>query len=628
MQCLTSLCKAFWKILVNYYHVKLYNCTVHKNGEEISRSVEDLSNADYIQEKFRKGQTRIWNDIQAKICIYITITSTKIHQLKYEHFIQVLSIVHRFQKVGKEFCDDPCDKLIDSMKKLSVEFFKRYHLNCLDEINLFLDHEIWIQVHSFTSLTQLQEFKNIKRALSRHKFKGESEGQKMAVLSVNTPTKRPIINDNDSSVHSQDESSIYGGGSCGYFVRYCEKSSPFDVPFDQSMMEEDILSGIIVDEASCYFSEDSSENDCELNNKNNNESESKSDSLIVNNTTINVLRVIGRYIQMCRLLHSISPFIILSMTELIDFYIYAVFELFGKDLIVPSDNLYSVQLNENLKKISENVISKVKVWPPSCQMIEQDLQDPEQLYGLKLRHLAMESCFALMQSFRELNGYLDHLILSTKTDVTSDENDERLILKKYMNETSKYIYDLRKPIYMCVTSRILDIPTILNSMNKIKWDIKQVTVEHSSYIDIINRNLQIFVTRLEEISASSSIQFPKESLWDCVMHFISHLLVDGFANAKKCSPSGRGNMLLDFAHFYGCLSLLSGKKFPIHQQYVENYVKAYYLPKEGSGSLEEWILEQKQYSQKHKIGLITCTCSNDKKLRQKLMALVENNDKN
>lgn len=71
-----------------HHNYKLYN----KNGEGTSRA-EDLSNDEYIQEKLKKGQNRIWNDIQAKICIYIT--SAKIHQLKYDHFIQILSIVQR-----------------------------------------------------------------------------------------------------------------------------------------------------------------------------------------------------------------------------------------------------------------------------------------------------------------------------------------------------------------------------------------------------------------------------------------------------------------------------------------------------------------------------------------------------
>jgi len=78
----------------------------------------------------------------------------------------------------------------------------------------------------------------------------------------------PISNNNCDelvSVHSQDGgSSIYG--SYGYFLRFSEKSSPFDGGLDAAMLEEDILSGI-VDEASCYFSEESDDEQKSLQSK-------------------------------------------------------------------------------------------------------------------------------------------------------------------------------------------------------------------------------------------------------------------------------------------------------------------------------------------------------------------------
>lgn len=82
-------------------------------------------------------------------------------------------------------------------------------------------------------------------------------------------------------------------------------------------------------------------------------------------------------------------------------------------------------------------------------------------------------------------------------------------------------------------------------------------------------------------------------------------------------------MQLDFAHFMSILELLSGLKFPHHHRYVDSYIKTYYLPKD---LLETWICEEKArhtYSTKQLTALITCTCSNDKKMRQKLMALLE-----
>lgn len=96
-----------------------------------------------------------------------------------------------------------------------------------------------------------------------------------------------------------------------------------------------------------------------------------------------------------------------------------------------------------------------------------------------------------------------------------------------------------------------------------------------------------------------------------------------YSNAKKCTPAGRALMQLDFAHFMSILELLSDSKYPEHHRYVDSYIKAYYFPKD---LLETWLCEEKMkrtYSTKQLGALIACTCSNDKKMRQKLNAILE-----
>uniref|UniRef100_A0A1B0GNL0 Syndetin C-terminal domain-containing protein n=1 Tax=Phlebotomus papatasi TaxID=29031 RepID=A0A1B0GNL0_PHLPP len=496
---------------------------------------------------------------------------------------------------------------MDSMKNQSVEFFKRYHSACLEEISLFLDNEAWVCVNSFSSVSQLQEFKCVKKALIRH-----ASGQN-ASDPVKPPTPRlsaqPLPNtDNDSSVHSQDGgSSIYA--FCGYFLRFSEKSSPFDGGFDESMLEEDILAGI-ADETSCYFSEESDDD----NFSGTNETDSSGqNSLIVNNTSLTVLRCIGRYLQMCRLLHSIAPQIVASMTELIDFFIFVVHELFAKDLPVASSNLYSLSLTANLQRISEQIIPKVKNWPPSKSMIGPDLENGDEMFGLAKRIVGVESACCLVEQFEQLQGYMLHLL----------PGNERKPLEEYFTNSS-FVSDLRKPVYMCATARLADMQSILLAMAKVKWDINHVTVQHSPYIDSINRAIQTFAMRLEELSKQTSV--PKAFVWDSMAHVLTHTLVEGFSNAKKCSTGGRALMQLDFTHFISLLELISGLKYAIHQAYVDAYVKAFYLPKD---LLEEWIREQKEsteYSEKQLVGLVMCTCNNDKKTRQKLLGIIGTGD--
>lgn len=341
----------------------------------------------YVQQKFKTGYSRIWNDIQMKLSVFLS-TSPTLHTLKYEQFIQVLSIVQRLRKVGMEFCNDSSAQLIESMKLQSVQFFHRYHKSSLDEIRLFLDNEAWMPVHSFTSLIQLQEFNAVKSSLQRFLRKDNSKpdtressldplstGVRLSPIKRLPERKKSYENqlaDENLSNHSQEDcnSSLYG--SCGYFLRFSEKSSPFDGGFDVTMLEEDILAGIA--DESCYFSEESEEdnlNEVNANTKNlsihveDNEENltlAQQSNMTVNNSSLNVLRCIGRYLQMCKLLRSISPQIVKCMMELIDFYIYVVHEFFSSDLPLSSGNLYTPDLREHLNRTAAEVIPKVNNW--------------------------------------------------------------------------------------------------------------------------------------------------------------------------------------------------------------------------------------------------------------------------
>ena len=106
-------------------------------------------------------------------------------------------------------------------------------------------------------------------------------------------------------------------------MRFSENSSPFDLltfsSYDHSYDQEDILAGV-ADEASCYYSEDSSDNDNELVNQKQEKEDSSQDTLTVNNTSLNILRIIGRYLKMCRLLYAISAHIIYSVRSIVQFY--------------------------------------------------------------------------------------------------------------------------------------------------------------------------------------------------------------------------------------------------------------------------------------------------------------------
>lgn len=130
-------------------------------------------------------------------------------------------------------------------------------------------------------------------------------------------------------------------------------------------MEEDILA-TVGDEASGYFSEESDDESEELkqdfvdeyannysqrccshlsqSHKNikfqhfrstDHEKKDKHNSKgpVLTNTALTVLRQIGKYLQMSRLLRAIAFDIIMCMTQLFDFYFYVVHSFFAGDLV-------------------------------------------------------------------------------------------------------------------------------------------------------------------------------------------------------------------------------------------------------------------------------------------------------
>lgn len=55
---------------------------------------------------------------------------------------------------------------------------------------------------------------------------------------------------------------------------------------------------------------------------------------ILTNTTLTVLRQMGKYLQMSRLLKPIAYNIIMCMNQLFDYYLYAVHSFFTSDLVI------------------------------------------------------------------------------------------------------------------------------------------------------------------------------------------------------------------------------------------------------------------------------------------------------
>lgn len=135
----------------------------------------------------------------------------------------------------------------------------------------------------------------------------------------------------------------------------------------------------------------------------------------------------------------------------------------------------------NLQRVFEEIIPKISNWPTSRVMVDSDLNDAESLYGCRKRVVAVESGICLLEQLERLKGYIASLLGPGEKDW----------LDYYCATNMKYAQEMRKPVYLCIAARFVDIPSVLLAMSKVKWDINHITVQYSPYVDTVNRVSEI-----------------------------------------------------------------------------------------------------------------------------------------
>ncbi|XP_031849318.1 vacuolar protein sorting 50 [Nomia melanderi] len=607
--CLTELCKSLWTILSSYYLVVNWHNTQEGKVkfDTDSKDLEDTSSKEYVKHKLGTSMIRIWHDVEMKISIFLM--NTDLTYIKFEQFVQVLGIVNRLIEIGEELCGFKSENLQESIRKQSLSYFSHYHASRLDELRMFLENDGWelCPVKSNFVATQLQEFKSLKPSLNICKVWNNSDNSN--------------VSENDNLLGTE------------WVQKYLEEGvSPFSIGLDDTM-DEDILINS-EENPTAYFSDESDDDipdelkheyvdDSDYAKTNKKKYKQKQLGPMITNTTLSILRVSGKYLQMSRLLRSIAVTVIQSMIQFYELCFYTAHLFFTSDLLINSDSLYSPKLKLSLARIKENLIicendtedkiklNSNKVRQPQLSSIV-NLTQPEKLHGLTERIVAVESLIFLGQQYEALRPYLEHLIASSP---------QRGFLHQFYMQTIASTVDLRKPVYMAVASQALDIANILNLMNKVNWEVTDVMSQHSGYIDELLKEIYILNERLKNIGSCLPLSNDVcNAVWENVAHLITHTLVEGFSIVKKCSNGGRALMQLDFTQLKSQFEALTSLRPMPHREYVELYIKAYYLPE---NILEEWIKEHKEYSVKHLIGLICSACQNNKKTRQRLIALIE-----
>ncbi|KAM9737540.1 syndetin isoform 2-T2 [Menidia menidia] len=641
--CLTDLCKALWEVMLSYHRTMQWHEEHDKQenaptpDDAVTTESDELTvDRSYVKKKLEHGLTRIWQDVQLKVKAYIL--GTDMSNFKYDDFIVVLDVISRLMQVGEEFCGSKSEVLQESIKRQSINYFKNYHRARLEELRMFLENETWelCPVKSNFNIAQLHEFKFMGQCRSP-----SVSPSRQAVYS-SAPAQEELLlfqqflqegNPFEMHIEQKEEETEDVLASNGYESDELEKSVYQDYDSDSDVAEE--LKQDYVDEQTGDAPLKSVSRDTVRSKKRSDYNLNKTNAPILTNTTLNVIRLVGKYLQMMNILKPIAFDVIHCVSQLFDYYLYAVYTFFGRNDMYESSGLglISSRLRTTLNRIQESLIDvdpvgenagvhasaedkKEKVPSPHLsQMVV--LTNSGTLYGLAQRVVATESLVFLAEQFESLQSHLDTMMPAAK----------KPFLQQFYSQTVSTASELRKPIYWIVAAKAIDYEQMLLMMAGVKWDIREIMSQHNIYVDVLLKEFEQFNKRLDDVSRHVRIPLPVSNvLWEHCIRLANRTLVEGYANVKKCSNEGRALMQLDFQQFLMKLEKLTDLRPIPDKEFVETYIKAYYLTE---NDMEQFIKNHREYSMKQLANLVNvCLGSHiNKKARQKLLAAIDDIDR-
>lgn len=307
----------------------------------------------------------------------------------------------------------------------------------------------------------------------------------------------------------------------------------------------------------------------------------------------------------------ISNEVISYLMQLFYFYLYYVYHHFvSEEFEQQSANNSSMQAI--IKKIKNEIFfqSKFNLNDPNISSIKAFRNRQDYLDCINQRVIAAESLVFLSKQLQELFPLIQNYLV----------NDSSNVLDSYMciiKETPK----IRVPIYFYISRVAIDYTQITETITKINWDLHDILSQHNFYVDVLLKQMQQLIKDVESLKMHKTLEkVTVNVLLEQCLRLIMRMLVDAYANVKKCSNEGRALMQLDFQQLIVKLEKLCEIRPVPDKDYAEIYIKAFYLP---DSSIEKWIKDHPEYSQKNIISLINLMAQLTKKTRTNIIASFE-----
>ncbi|KAF6775648.1 hypothetical protein AHF37_05388 [Paragonimus kellicotti] len=284
---------------------------------------------EYVAVKLGASRTRIWTEVVACVEPVLIAMGQSATVMSFDQISIVLRTVNRFVKIGEEFSGTLSPDLLEVLRASIHKFFKDFHHKHLERLRMFLENETWemCPVKASFTVMDLHEFRSFPGLFQTDLNQADLSCQLLA---------------------AQPE-------CAGFFVPpYKTKQFLLDGETESEMMCNPTDSAASINSG---LTDPGSDINCYSANSTSSMVLSKRfSSPLLSNTALEVLRLIGRYMQMMQLLRPIAAEVMHCVCQVFDYYLYSIFTFFGPVHLLGTTELPE-RLRSTLKRINERLVA-------------------------------------------------------------------------------------------------------------------------------------------------------------------------------------------------------------------------------------------------------------------------------
>ena len=555
-------------------------------GDAAAGNSEGAEVADVMCAALSEGKKLLWEHIEGRVASLLSAPSAG----EGEHFLQMLEWTHCFISCGDSFCETQVANLRSHVSRQSARFFEAFHRQNMEALKAILDKELWQSLPiGADSVAPLMDAMGADLGVATLKADrlpfGVFVAQQGKLFAEGTD---PVAHFRELCRDRTQES---GGNG----------ATPIPTPSSAASGGSAPAAGADLGDGDALFT----------------------------SSSLKVLKCMEKYVYLMKVIGKSSTKVVEGFCQLFEVYFWCVFQTFGNKALLQDKRFggrngfdaggggssLTPRLRTTLERISRSqayVMGHIEDTPAVAGMAggggsaggsgmgsgapsngqrgAEGMLSSGNMYGLREGSVAMSSLRHIASESLSIRTKLQELA----PEVFSAQIDS------FFQRTVMAVGDLSEHICHRVASLLLSLAWVPEQIEKCKWDIKDVGMQHSRWVDLAVRQFHQFSVKLDAIGIRGQ---EAKDFWRFGVSAANESMLEGFSRVKKCSIEGRAAMSLDLQMFASGLKKLAPQGFQVDLRLVDGYVKAFYVPE---SDLLHWAMTHREYKPSHVSRLVTC----------------------